>query len=178
MFRLSRFLRHDNRINKNMRTAGAFALLSAVLASAAYGGLAASVDYVHGYIQSKTDVSVAKNTLAEGTALANMQYLLSVMDAVNLSSAGSTSTEYRNSAQATTAAIPIENVWLSASSLFNCFGGGYYKTGSINTSDGTGSVSCDVCPVGSYCPEGTNNATACAAGYYTAGTGATAETDC
>jgi hypothetical protein len=32
--------------------------------------------------------------------------------------------------------------------------------------------------VGSYCPEGTNNATACAAGYYTAGTGATAETDC
>jgi hypothetical protein len=97
-------------------------------------------------------------------APAYVQYLLAVIDATNRRSTGSIETNYKDDPLATDIAIPVQNVWDATARLFNCKVAGYYKEGAVDPATGLGSVSCESCTIGHYCPVESNDKLVCTYG--------------
>lgn len=152
----------------------------------------ASVGWLHKYILEKTGITLPEATFPNRTnTITNQTYLYKVIDAINQSSTGSTTTTYVS--QATRDLTTPAAVASAVNHLFNCNAAGYWKditTGSGNHLDGGGpddasgdggSITCTICPKDSYCPLDTESPISCetvGVGYVTNGTGATQATDC
>jgi hypothetical protein len=127
-------------------------------------GPIANLQYVHAFVARATGITVP---VPEGNiveAPAYVQYLLAVIDATNRRSAGSVETNYKDDPLATDIAIPVQNVWDATARLFNCKAAGYYKAGAVDPATGLGSVSCESCTIGHYCPVESNDKSVCTYG--------------